>query len=100
MRSVELLSEDSGIVLARARRDGEDAGCVLVKLAASEQPAPATLVRLTHEYSLKHELDSSWAVRPLELVRDERQTFLVLEDLGGGLLSALLLKPISIECFL
>jgi PAS domain S-box-containing protein len=102
MRGHDVLSEDSGIVLARARRDDleEGAGFVLIKFAASEQPAPATLDRLAHEYSLKHELDSTWAVRPLELVRDWRQTVLVLEDLEGEPLSALLVTRISIECFL
>ena len=53
---------------------------VVVVLPASEQPTRNTLDRLTHEYSLKDELDSAWAARPLELVRDRGQTILVLED--------------------
>ena len=40
---------------------------VLVLLPAEEAPAAAALDRLAHEYSLKDELGSTWAVRPLEL---------------------------------
>jgi PAS domain S-box-containing protein len=73
---------------------------VLVVLAASEQPAPATLDRLAHEHSLKDELDSTWAVRPLELARDRGQTVLVLEDSGGELLSGFLGTPMEVGRFL
>ena len=55
-------------------------------LLAAEYPAPATLDRLAREYELKDELDGTWAVRPLELVRD--RTMLVLEarpDLRCGI---------------
>ena len=55
-------------------------------LPVSDQPTPAALDRLTHEYSFKDELDSAWAVQPFELVRDRGRTILVLEDPGGELL--------------
>ena len=80
---------------AEGRRDG-----VLVVLPASEQPTPAILDRLAHEYSLKDELDGAWAVRPLELLRDRGQTVLVLEDPGGELLSGLLGAPMDVGRFL
>ena len=57
-------------------------------LLAAEYPAPATLDRLAREYELKDELDGTWAVRPLELVRDRGRTMLVLEarpDLRCGI---------------
>jgi len=73
---------------------------VLVVLPASEQPTPAALDRLAHEYSLKDELDSAWAVRPLELARDRGQTILVLEDPSGELLSGLLGAPMEVGRFL
>jgi PAS domain S-box-containing protein len=97
-----ILSEDGGLVFARGWRDGTEAtrSGVLVAFPASEQPAPATVDRLTHEYSFKEELDSAWAVRPLELVRDRGQTILVLEDPGGELLSARVGTPIEVESFL
>ena len=73
---------------------------MLVVLPASEQPAPATLDRLAHEYSLKDQLDSAWAARPLEIVRDRGRTILVLEDPGGELLSARVGMPMEVESFL
>ena len=82
-------------VLCRGWRDG-----VLAMLPASEQPAPATIDRLAHEYSFKGELDGAWAVRPLELVQDRGQTILILEDPGGELLGSLLGKPMEVGHFL
>jgi serine/threonine protein kinase len=73
---------------------------VLVAFPASEQPAPAIVDRLTHEYSFKDELDSSWAVRPLELTRDRGQSILVLDDPGGELLSRHLGTPMDVGRFL
>jgi serine/threonine protein kinase len=69
-------------------------------LPASAQPTPATLDRLAHEYSFKDELVSTWAIRPLELLRDRGQTVLVLEDPGGELLGSLLGKPMEVGRFL
>jgi serine/threonine protein kinase len=69
-------------------------------LPASEQPAPTTLDRLAHEYSLKDQLDSTWAAWPIELVRDRGRTILLLEDLGGDLLSARVGMPIGVGPFL
>ena len=56
---------------------------VLIALPAADHPSRSSLDRLTHEYELREELDSAWAVRPLELVRDAGRTMLVLEDAGG-----------------
>ena len=99
---LEILSEDSGLVFCRGWREGAGGGRkdVLIVLPASESPAPTTLGRLAHEYSFKDELDSGWAVRPLELVRDRGRTILVLEDPGGELLNGLLAVPMDIGRFL
>ncbi|NUY35976.1 hypothetical protein F0160_37365, partial [Paraburkholderia sp. JPY303] len=43
---------------------------VLLARLAAEQPMPASLDRLAHEFALKDELDGAWAVRPLRLVRE------------------------------
>ena len=99
---LEVLSEDGGVVLCRGWRDSADrtrAG-VLVVLPASEQPTPAILDRLSHEYSFKDELDATWAVLPLELLRDRGRTFLVLKDPGGELLGGLLGTPMEVGRFL
>ena len=99
---LQVLSEDGGLVFGRGWREGAggERKDVLLVLPASEQPAPATLDRLAHEYSFKDELDSTWAVRPLELVRDRGQTILVLEDPGGELLGSLLGTPMEVGRFL
>ena len=52
------------------RDDHDQRRSALVVLAAADHPSRSSLDRLTHEYELKHELDGSWAVRPLDLVRD------------------------------
>jgi PAS domain S-box-containing protein len=99
---LEILSEDGGLVLGRGWREGpggEREG-VLIVLPATEPPSPATLDRLAHEYSFQDELHSTWAVRPLELVRDRGQTILVLEDPGGKLLGTLLETPMEVGRFL
>jgi len=49
---------------------------------------------------LKDELDNTWAVRPLELVRDRGRTILVLEDPGGELLNAHVGTPMEVGRFL
>jgi hypothetical protein len=88
---LEMLSEGSSFVFCRGRRDSAEGGrnAVLVVLPAPEQPKPATLDRLAHEYSLKDELDGAWAAGPLELVRDRGRTVLLLDDPGGEMLSEL-----------
>jgi PAS domain S-box-containing protein len=99
---LQVLREDSGLVFCRGWRDSTEGGrsSVLVVLPASEEPTPATLDRLAHEYSLRDELDGAWAARPLELVRDRGQATLVLEDPGGELLGGLLGAPMEVGRFL
>ena len=94
--------EDGGLALCRGWRDSADGPRigVLVLLPAPEQPTPATLARLAHEYSLKDELDSTWAVRPLELLRDRGRTILVLEDPDCELLCGLVSMPMDVGRFL
>ena len=87
------MTELSGYVLETVRKGGEfilyrgrqrgNPSTVLVLAPIAEQPAPASLRRLEHEYSLAAELDPAWAARPLALTRHEGRTFLVLSDPGG-----------------
>jgi PAS domain S-box-containing protein len=102
MGCLEILSEDGGFVFCRGWRDVGDGrrDGVLIVLLASERPAPTNLDRLAHEYSFKDELESTWAARPLELLRDRGQTILVLEDPGGELLGNLLGAPMEVGPFL
>src|SRR5262245_31986740 len=98
----EVLWEDGERVLRRGRRldDNGDQRAVLMVLPATDQPSRSSLDRLTHEYALKDELDPTWAVRPLELVRDAGRTMLVLEDAGGEPLESLLGAPMEMGRFL
>ena len=73
---------------------------MLIVLPAGERPSPAALDRLAHQYELKDEFDSAWAARPLELVREDGRTLLLLEDPGGEPLARLLGAPMELRHFL
>jgi PAS domain S-box-containing protein len=73
---------------------------VLLVAPAVDHPSRSCLDRLTHEYELKDELDTAWALRPLDLVRDTGRTVLVLEDEGGEPLDQLLGVPMDVGRFL
>ena len=73
---------------------------MLAVLPAAEHPTPAALDRFAREYELKDELDGTWAVRPLELIRERGRTVLVLEDTGSEPLHRLLGQPMEVRSFL
>src|ERR1700720_2579927 len=87
------MAELSGYVLETLRKGGEfilyrgrqpdNPFPILVLAPFSDQPTPASLRQLEHEYSLAAELDPTWAARPLALTRHEGRATLVLSDPGG-----------------
>src|SRR6266852_3354091 len=79
---LETLRKGGEFILYRGRQRGNPLP-VLVLAPISEQPTPASLRRLEHEYSLAAELDPAWAAQPLALTRHEGRTILVLKDPGG-----------------
>ncbi|CAE6867946.1 Serine/threonine-protein kinase PknD [Paraburkholderia aspalathi] len=81
------------------RADGRQTAVLAVR-PALEHPTRASLDRLVHEYGLKDELESAWAARPLELVREGGRLLLLLEDHGGEPLSRLLGAPTEVGRFL
>ena len=97
-----VLSRDGDRVFYRAWRTNEDGtrSAVVALLPVAEHPAPACLDRLEHEYGLKADLDSEWAVRPLEFIRDGQRALLVLEDFDGTPLDRLLGAPLETGQFL
>src|SRR6267154_3666304 len=95
----QMLRADEEFALSRAREHGEQS-TVLVVAPVSEYPALGSLARLEHEYSLRDELDSDWAARPLTLVRREGRSMLILEDPGGEPLNRLLGQPMELSRFL
>jgi serine/threonine protein kinase len=97
--ALERLWEDGEFVLSRGVRQG-DSTAVFVLSPALEQPVPETFRRLEYVYSLRHELDSDWAARPLALVRHDGRPALELEDRGGNLLEERLGQPMEVPQFL
>jgi serine/threonine protein kinase len=98
---LEPLRRDEEFVLYRAAHSTERGSpSVLLRAPVSEQPALATLRKIEHEYSLRHELDSAWAVLPLALSDQRGQTMLVLEDPGGDTLENSVSGPMDTTRFL
>src|SRR5919197_5693390 len=100
---LETLRQDGEFILYRGQhrsQRGTGLPSLLVVALVSEHPAPGSLRRLEHEYSLRAELDPAWAVRPLALARHEGRTMLVLEDPGGEPLDRLLVPPMEVGTFL
>jgi PAS domain S-box-containing protein len=85
----EPLRRDEDSILYRGRR-ADDSSQVLVLAPAKEEPRRESVRRLEHEYSLREELDPSWAARPIELTFHWNRPVLVLQDPGGAPLSQLL----------
>ena len=96
---LEMLRDDQEFALYRGRHP-RHLSQVLVLAPVAEQPTPASLKRLEHEYSLAAELDAAWAARPLALARHEGRLMLVLEDLGGEPLDRSLGRPLELTRFL
>src|SRR6266545_3867816 len=99
----DALHSDGDFVLSRGRERTSATShrrSVLVKTTRSEQPRPETVRIMEHEFSLRAELDSTWAIRPLELTQYKGRTILVLEDSGGEPLDRLLGTPMELGNFL
>ena len=98
---LQVLWDDGERVVCRWRRPGDkDGQSVLLVRPAAEHPLPSSLDRLTREFEIKYMLGGAWSVRPLEVIRDQGRTMLVLEDPGGEPLACLLQGPVEIERFL
>src|SRR5436190_19347904 len=93
--ALQVLSDDGERVLCRGWRSEGSPSARLAVLPVAGHPAPASRDRLVHEYGLREELDSDWAVRPLDLVRERDGTVLVLEDPGGQPLDSVLGVPME-----
>jgi serine/threonine protein kinase len=91
---LEALRNDEEFVLYRGQSK-VDAPQILVLSPAVQRSTPKSLKRLEHEYSLKEELDRTWAARPMAIARHWDRTVLVLEDPGGVVLSHLLGHPLD-----
>jgi hypothetical protein len=94
--NLEPLRRDEEFVLHRGWHSVQPGSPpVLVLVPTSTQPPLETLRMIGHEYSLKDELDSAWAVRPVAISEQSGRTTLVLEDPGGKTLDQSLPVPLQ-----
>src|SRR6266478_5224569 len=101
--TLDTLHRHGEFVLCRGRpRTGTNPHppSVLVLMPRSEHPRPESVRMLEHEHSVRAELDSAWAVPPVELTQYEGRTVLVLEDPGGEPLAQLVGTPMEMGQFL
>ena len=98
---LEPVRKDEEFVLYRGYQVSHtDPPSVLVLAPVTTRPALESLKKIEHEYSLRDELDSAWAVRPLAVCEHRGQPVLVLEDPGGETLDRLLPGPMEMGQFL
>lgn len=95
----EALHKDKESILSRGRSK-DDASQVLVLSPVAEHPAPESVKRLEHEYSLRDALDPRWAARPMALAGPRGRPVLVLEDPGGVPLDQMLGHPVGLAVWL
>ena len=100
--SVEVLWRDPGRVFCRLwRNDAQGERYAFIPIpGAIEHPTLESVDRLVHEHELKRYLDSTWALQPLELVRERGQTMLMVDYTGGEPLDRLVRQPMEIGQFL
>ena len=98
--SFDVLRGDGEFVLYRGHAQEAELPSVLLLAPASTRPGPEVLEKINHEYSLRGELDSTWAVRPLALSQRGAQVALVLEDPGGEPLDGFLSGAMETKQFL
>jgi serine/threonine protein kinase len=101
--TLEPLRQDEEFILYRGKHQGEppaSPSSILLLAALSPRPAPVSLKQIEHEYALRSELDSEWAVRPLAIANHNGQTMLILEDPGGKPLDRPIREPMETGRFL
>jgi predicted ATPase/signal transduction histidine kinase len=101
--TLETLCQDGEFILYRGlRKNQRDASLssILVSTPVTERPAPGTLRKIEHAFSLKAELDPRWAVRPLALTQHQGRSMLLLGDPGGEPLDVLITEPMELRQFL
>jgi hypothetical protein len=98
---LETLREDDEFVLYWGEHSNQPGSpSVLLVAPTSMQRALATQKKIEHEYSLRDQLDSAWAVRSLAVSEERGQTTLVLEDCGVETLDRFLAAPMEMKQFL
>src|SRR5260370_18664151 len=91
--AVEPLRKDQEFVLYRGH--SKEAPSVLLLTTVSLRPAPETVKKMAHEYALREELDSAWAVRSLAISELHGHTPRGLEDPRAATLDRSLPGPLD-----
>src|SRR6516164_6036115 len=97
---LETLHQDGEFILYRGLRQTKaetSPPSILALSPVTEHPAPPTIKKIEHEFSLKDELDPAWAIRPIALAQLQSRTMLVFEDPDGEPLGRLLLRPVELK---
>jgi serine/threonine protein kinase len=79
--ATECIREDEEFILYRAHPNTAEVPFVLLLTPASMRPRLESLKKIEHEYSLRRDFDSAWAVRPIALSQWNGREALVLADL-------------------
>src|SRR5262245_59143832 len=95
--ALEPMRQDDRFTLYRGCSAGAEPTRILMLGPASAYPEPDTLRRIDHEYSLRDELDGSWAAQLLAVSRQHDQQLLILQDRGGEPLARLIHGPMEIR---
>src|SRR5580692_753842 len=96
----ECIREDQEFILYRSHANTAEMHSILLLTPASMRPRQESLKKLEHEYSLRRDFDSAWAVRPIALSQWNGREALVLEDPGGEFLHRLIGAPMETRQFL
>src|SRR5689334_835720 len=86
------------LALYRCRGDG--LAPILLVVPQMQYASHDSLRRIEHEYGLRAQLESDWAVRPVALASHDGRAALMLEDPGGEPLDQLLGRPMDVTEFL
>ena len=99
---LEVLHQDGEFILYRGlpRTAEMPSPSILALWPVMERPAPATIKKIEHEFSLKDELNPAWAIRPNVLTQQENRPLLVFEDPDAEPLDRLLRRPVELKPFL
>src|SRR5215813_972182 len=100
---LEAIHQDGEFILYRGLRQTKaktSPASILALSPIMEHPAPATIKKIQHEFSLKDELDPGWAIRPSSLTQEQSRTMLVFEDPDGEPLERVVRRPMELKPFL
>jgi len=100
---LETLRQDGEFILYRGLRQTKaetSPPSILALSPVMERPAPATIKKIEHQFSLKDEVDPGWAIRPVVLTQQQGRSMLLFEDPNGEPLDRLLRRPMELRKFL